>query len=446
MRRTPRFIASALSLTIAGAALAACGSGSGNSAGGKTITVLMGTNAQYPQAQRQWFQHISSAFHSETGGHVNFETYTGSSDEQTKLQTAMVGGSGPDVFDLGTTFVPTANATKGFHVLTDADWRELGGRSRFFSQQLTMSGPSPSKDVAVPYYLQPYAMAYNTKLLAQAGIKQPPTTWTQFVKDAQALTNPGKGIYGTAVDPADTFDAWKIIWTFLRQSGGDYLSPDGRKPQFSTPQVRQATQFWFDWLTKYHIANPAGVTWKGPDAVQALATGKAAMIVMVNPTLVPTLQKSSIAGNYAFAPMPTIPYGATTNPPGGVPASTIVSGNDFAIANYSGNTDLALKFIKLVTSDSEQLRYYQAFGDLPVTQGPLQQVVSRSSQAAQFAKAEQGATPTPFSGAWGSVEVAMASVCSNLANQVGSSGHYTDASLTSLLNSANQQVSKQLQP
>ncbi len=140
--------------------LAACG-GSGGSTSGQTLHVLMGINTTYPAQQKQWFQQISSEFQKETGSTVAFDTYNGSNDEQTKLQTSVITGSGPDIFDMGTTFVPTAQSTGGFTVLTNQDWQAVGGEDRFFKQQLTMAGSSPSQSIAVPFVMRPFAMVYN---------------------------------------------------------------------------------------------------------------------------------------------------------------------------------------------------------------------------------------------------------------------------------------------
>src|SRR5947209_11296848 len=125
--------------------LAACGGGNGNTSGGQTLHVLVGINPTYPTQQKQWFQQIGSEFQKATGATIAWDTYNGSSEEQTRLQTAIVSGSGPDIFSFGTTFVPTAQATKGFTVLTDQDWQQVGGKARFFQQQLTMAGSSPNQ-------------------------------------------------------------------------------------------------------------------------------------------------------------------------------------------------------------------------------------------------------------------------------------------------------------
>ncbi len=421
--------------------LAACGGSSGGS--GQTLHVLVGYNQLFPSQQRQWMQQTSSEFRKATGATISWDTYSSSSEEQTKLQTAIVSGNGPDIFDLGTTFVPTAQATKGFTVLTDQDWNAVGGKNRFFQQQLTMSGSSPGQLIAVPWVMRPFAMVYNKDLFQKAGITAPPTTWTQFVEDAQKMTDPSAGVYGAEIDPSDSFDPWKIWWMFSEQMGSNFLSPDLKTAQLNTPQAVDAVKFWFDWVTTYKIADPTSMSWKSPDAIKAFDNGKVGMLIMITPTITPTLQQSAVAGKYAFAPMPTIPYGMQQRPPGGQPAATIVSGDMLAVASYSNVKDLAFKFINLVTDYQHQIQWTKTFGDLPANVSAANALASKDPATAAFVQAEMGATPTPFSGAWGPLEVSLAGVSSKLANQIATN-RYSPANIKPLLDQANQQIQGQL--
>ncbi len=422
--------------------LAACGGGSSSSQG-QTLHVLVGYNSTYSAQQKQWMQQITSEFQKATGATIAWDTFSSSSEEQTKLQTSVVSGSGPDVFSFGTTFVPTAQSTKGFTTLTDQDWKLVGGKDRFFKQQLTMAGSSPNQLIAVPFVMRPFAMVYNKELFQKAGITTPPTTWTQFVQDAQKMTDPSAGVHGAEIDPSDSFDPWKIWWMFAEQLGGSFISQDLKTAQMNSPEAVQAIKFWFDWATTYKIVDPNSMAWKAGDATQAFANSKVGMLIMVTPTLTPTLQKSAVAGKYAFAPMPTIPYGMQQRPAGGVPAATIVSGDMLAVADYSNVKDLAFKFINLVTDEQHQIQWTKTFGDLPVNVQAANSLASKDPQTAAFIQAEQGATPTPFTGVWGPLEVALAGVSSKLANEVATN-RYDPSHIKPLLDQANQQIQGQL--
>ncbi|GLV56480.1 hypothetical protein KDH_33210 [Dictyobacter sp. S3.2.2.5] len=427
--------------------LVACGGSSGSgstNSGGQTLHVLVGANTTFAAQQKQWMQQIGNDFHKATGSSIVWDTYSSSSEEQTKIQTSIVSGSGPDIFSLGTTFVPTAQATKGFTTLTADDWNKVGGKSRFFPQQMTMAGSSPDQAIAVPWVMRPFGMAYNMDLFKKAGISAPPTTWSDFVTDAKKMTDTSAGVYGAEIDPSDSFDPWKIWWTFNEQmGGGSFLSPDLKTAEMNTPTAVNSVKFWFDWATTFKIADPNSMTWKATDATSAFGNGKVAMLNMVTPTITPTLQKSSVAGKYAFAPMPTVPYGMQQRPANGAPASTIVSGDMLAVADYSNVKDLAFKFINLVTDYQHQLDWTQTFGDLPANVQAANYLSNKDPKTAAFVKAEQGATPTPFSGEWGPLEISLASVSSKLANSVATN-HYNPSQIKPLLDQANKEIQSKL--
>lgn len=421
--------------------LAACGNGSGSS--GQVLHVLVGANTTYPTQQKQWMKQTSSEFQKLTGATIAWDTYSSASEEQTKLQTSIASGTGPDVFSLGTGNVPTAQATGGFYTLTNQDWQTVGGKSKFFARQLTESGKSPDQDIAIPWEMRPYAMVYNKELFQKAGITAPPTSWTQFVQDAEKMTDPAAGVYGAEMDPSDSFDPWKIWWMFDLQSGGRLISPDLKQAYLNSPQMVQAVQFWFNWVTQYKIADPNSMAWKAGDATRAFANGKVGILISITPTVMPTLEKSAVAGNYAFAPMPTIPYNMQQLPPNGEPVETIVSGDMLAIASYSNEKDLALKFINLITDYQHQVQWTSTFGDLPVNTQAANYLAGKNPQIAAFVNAEASATPTPFTGAWLSLEVALGGVSSKLANEVATN-HYDPSHIKPLLDQANQQIQSQL--
>lgn len=134
-------------LATAALALTACGSGSSepSSSGGpvdgkgKTLNVLVNINAAYPEEQQVWMQDIVSKFKAQTGAEVKFETFANANEELTRIQTSVVSGQGPDVYSLGTTFTPTAYATKPFVTLKDEDWKKVGGKDRFNTAALGIS-------------------------------------------------------------------------------------------------------------------------------------------------------------------------------------------------------------------------------------------------------------------------------------------------------------------
>ena len=406
---TRRSVIAALGAGALLTATAACGSGDGSTGGSGDqgpITVLVLANAQYPDQQKQWFADTAAAFEERTGASVKFQTFASAADEQKIIQTSVVSGQGPDVYALGTTFTPVAYATKAFVTLGEKEWEAVGGRDRFTPATLAMSGPSKSEDLGVPYLSRPFAMAYNTEMFAAAGITAPPTTWDELVADGKKLT--GDGRWGAAVAYADTFDPWKFVWMFANQYGNPLV--EGKTASIDDPAVLRAYQAYFGFLTKDQIVDPESVGWSNAQALASFAAGQSAIMLMTGPTAIPTLESSAVKGKYAFAPMPTVPPGESSLPAGGKPATTIVSGDNIAIADYSDHKDLAYAFVELVTGQEQQVAYTRLFGDLPTNAAAAKEIADGSQVLGPILEAGAGAVPTPFTGAWSEAQLALTNV------------------------------------
>ena len=410
-----------------------CGGG-GSAAGSHELHVLVGANADYPKQQAQWERDLKQKFKARTGADLVFQTFSDSSDETTKIETSMVSGTGPDVFQIGTTLTPVASSTRGFDSLSGQDWRQIGGRGRYIQRSLAMSGPDASHYMGVPSALRPYGIVYNKQKFAAAGITRPPATWDELVADAKKLTTRSSGTYGMALDYADGYDPWKYIWTLTEQAGGSFVS-NGSKAQLDSPEVVKATEDYFGLLTKDHVADPASAGWDSSKAIAAFASGKAAILPMVTPSVIPSLNASQVKGKYAFAPMPTVPLGASQRPAGGVAAGSVVSGDDLAIANYA-DKPLALQFVNLVTSKPMQLEQWKLFGYIPSNRQAAAQLSSADPRIAAFLKAENSSVPTPFTGAFGDIENGLENVSKQSLPDL-SHGTYSPGKVSALLRQAN---------
>ncbi|MCI0156142.1 extracellular solute-binding protein [Leifsonia shinshuensis] len=410
-------LAAVAGLAAAGLVLTGCSGTSGNtstsSSGkvdgtGKTLDVMIAANALYPTEQQQWFKDVSAQFQKETGATVKFETFASANDELTKIQTSVLSGQGPDIYDLGTTFTPTAYSTGAFVKLTDADWAKVGGRDRFVPATLGISGPDQKNEVGIPFLSRPFVMAYNKDLLSAAGIDKPATTWDGLAEQAKKLTS--GDVHGMAIAYADSFDPWKFVWAMAMQQGNTILDVKNKKATIDDAAVKKAYETYFGWLTDDKVVDPAAIGWKNAQAVAAFANGKAAFLPMVSSSSQVTLDKSPMAGKYAYAVMPTVPPGATKLPSDGKAAATIISGDNMVVAKYSKNQDLAFALVKMLTSADNQVKYTKTFGDLPTNAEAAKQVEQGNQLIAPILDAGTKAYGTPFTGAWGDTQLALVNV------------------------------------
>ncbi|GIM94700.1 ABC transporter substrate-binding protein [Paractinoplanes toevensis] len=408
LNRKIRTAAALAGVTVLTAALTACGgdddSGGGGGAG-KTLNVLIGANTQFPEQFAAWQKSISDKFKAATGATVKFETFASANDELTKIQTSVVSGSGPDVYAVGTTFTPTAYSTGAFVKMGDDEWKKIGGKEKFNPATLGISGPDDNNQVGIPWVSRPFVMAYNTELLKAAGIAKPATTWDELTQQAKQLTKGDQ--YGLAIAYKDNFDPWKFAWGMSVQAGNPLV--DGKTAKLQDPAVQKAFSTYFGWLATDKVVDPAAVGWTNPQALAAFAKGKTGYFLLTTTTATNSLEQGAVKGKWAFALLPTVPPGATSRPANGVEAASILSGDNLLVADYSKNKDLAFEYVKLVTDPEVQLDYYQKFGNLPANASALQSLAS-DQRLAPVTEAAQKSVATPFTGAWGDIQLALTNV------------------------------------
>lgn len=412
---TKRSLGIAAFMVAIGLAIAGCSSSGSTSSqastgasdgAGKTITVFTLANTQYPQQQQQFNADVSAAFKKQTGATVVWDLGASTSDELTKIQTSAVAGQGPDIYDIGTTFTPTAYSTGAFLTLTDADWSALGGKAKFIPATLGISGPNDHEQIGIPYQSRPFVMVYNTKLFHQAGLSAPASTWDGLIAQAKKLT--GNGVYGMAIDYKDKYDPWKYVWMYAMQQGNPLIK--GNKATLNDSTMMKAYDAYFGLLTEDHVTDPASVGWTSVQSLAAFANGQAAILPWTSATAMNTLNASPVKGDYAFAVMPTIPPGHITLPAGGNAAASILSGDNLVVAKYSKTHALDLALVSYLTSDAVQKEQYELFGNLPVTVSASKKLESGQSDLSAILHAASKSVATPFSGAWGAVEVGLLNV------------------------------------
>jgi multiple sugar transport system substrate-binding protein len=439
-------VAAGLAVTLSAAAIAGCSSsnsGSGGSGGaaslsGQTLTVY--TQAPYGtqlKQYQQYYAYIADAFHKATGSTIKWDYSSSAVTLAQELSQAAASGTGPDVWSIGSSFNGTASALKEFDTIPVSDWTQFGGAGSFVSKQLTMSGPNSSSYIGVPYESIPFVLAYNKSLLSKAGISGAPTTWTQLVQDAQAVQKANPGVAGVGLSPADPYGPWKPVWSYMEQLGGDFLNKAGTTAELTSPQLEQALKFYFALEDTYHVTPKADLTWTQAQETSAFLAGKSAMMMEAAYALSQQAQGTPVAGDVAFAPMPSVPSGMSSRPAGAPAAETIVSGNYWDVAKYYGNLPLALKFIQVTTTPAAQLEQFKIMGWMPVTQAGITEVEKADSGTAAFIQAEMNSTPTDYTPAWSYIETGVLAVIGHEAQQLATGQSYSDSYVASQLQAEN---------
>jgi multiple sugar transport system substrate-binding protein len=167
---------------------------------------------------------------------IAVESLQGLTDFVPKMQAAAISGTAPDVALVRNHYIGPF-ASKGMLTPLKADELAQGGiKAADFDPTVWGFTTYQDEQYTVPLDIHCFAMLYNKKLLSGAGAK-PPTTLDEWKAVNQATT---KGdILGyqnwilTNNDPANFTWLW---FNFQMQFGGQFLSEDGTKAAFNTPE------------------------------------------------------------------------------------------------------------------------------------------------------------------------------------------------------------------
>jgi multiple sugar transport system substrate-binding protein len=403
---TRTLIGSVVVVALATLSLQGCAIVNGSGDDPNTLRVMMGADTTYPKERKQWQQDTAAEFKRTTGADVQWETYSSAQEELTAIQTSVISGQGPDVYAIGTTFTPTAYATGAFVRMGTEQWDAVGGKDQFDPASFGISGPSASKQIGIPFASRPFVMAVNKQLLAKAGITSMPTTWDELTADAKATTS--GDVHGMAIAYADGFDPWKFIWGMAQNAGNTLV--DGSEAELDADAVQQAYRTYFDWVTKDGVVDKAAIGWNNAQALAQFTDGKAAFFPMTTTTAINSFKDTKVDGKYEFALLPTVPPGATSRPAGGIEAASILSGDNFVVADYGTKQDLSFAFVKQLSTKKAQLEYYDLFGNLPTNVDAAAQLAAENPQLKPIIDAGRLSKPTAFTGAWSDIQLALVDV------------------------------------
>ena len=257
-----------------------------------------------------------------------------------KFGTAAASGTAPDVASIDLVFLPYFASQGALEDITDlAD-------SLPYKDSLSPShrrlATYQGKTYALPFTAEASVLYYNKDLFKRAGLdpSKPPTNYAEVLADAKKIRALGKDTYGFAFAGScggcNIFEFTPSIWA----SGGDVLSPDGKKASLDTPAVADALQFYRDLYTA-GVMPPGVKSDSGSQQAPAFSSGKLGMTPL-GAFAVSTFKEAKV--NFGVAPIPG-KNGST---------ASFAGGDEIAIPVGSENKPAARDFVKWATGEAAQ--------------------------------------------------------------------------------------------
>jgi multiple sugar transport system substrate-binding protein len=281
----------------------------------------------------------------------------------TKLQTAIAGGTTPDVSQMGTDMMAQFGANGTFDpVPADID------PSQFF-QTAWNTNLVDGKAAGVPWYVETRLLYYRKDIAEKAGITAPPATWDDLKAMAKAMKEKGGSKWGISL---------------------------GTKPALNSQQAVEA-------LTYYESFFQDGLTPKsvpeGFDITPAFVKGDNPMFFS-GPWHLGLIKDAGGAGfesKWAIAPMPKK-----------VTATSFLGGSNMVVFSASKNKEAAWAFVKFTADPTTQALWYKTVTDLPAVQAAWSDPdVASDPNVKMFGDQLKDTKAQPVSGSWSEVSSAI---------------------------------------
>ncbi|MEU0144703.1 sugar ABC transporter substrate-binding protein [Streptomyces sp. NPDC006288] len=357
-----RHLRAAAAVTLAmSVAAGVTGCGGGTSAGGsndspKTLTYWASNQGPSIEADKKILTPELKKFEKETGIKVKLEVVPWA-DLLNRILAATTSGQGPDVLNIGNTWSASLQATGALLPWDDKNFEAIGGRDRFIDSAVASAGKEGEPPAAVPLYSLSYALYYNKKMFADAGITTPPATWDQLVEDGKKLSKDGKWALGA--EGANLSNNIHQTFVLGRQHGADFFDAEG-KADFTSEGAVAAVKQYVDFMAKDKIIAPGNAEYAQNQSLTDFAKGRTAMVLWQAAATTFAAQGMK-PEDWGVAPVP-VPSGA---PGAGEQTNSMVAGINMAVFKNTRNIDGAKEFVKFMTSDEEQKILCRTYGSIP---------------------------------------------------------------------------------
>ena len=345
-RRSWRRVAAGVArVTLAGTALAACGTSSAGT-GPVTLNYYL-----YPDTSGATQAAINNCDAQSHGAYkISYQMLPQGSDGQRQQMVRRLAAhdGSMDILGLDVTWAPEF-ATAGWIVpWTGTNKAQAqAGTLKPALQTATWKGQL----VAVPANTNTQLLWYRSDL-----VPTPPTTWAQMIADAEQLAKEGKPHY-IEIQGAQYEGATVWFNTMVASAGGSVLNATATAPSLGAPAVKALTIM--KQLADSTAADPSlSVQMENPNRLQ-MEAGKAAFELNY-PFVYPGMKSDNptLFKVFKWAPYPeVIP---------GVPAKVTIGGIDLAVSAYSTHKNLAFQ-AALCLRDAQNQLIGATVGGVPPT-------------------------------------------------------------------------------
>lgn len=289
--------------------------------------------------------------HEHPGIHVIVQQLPWSAAHE-KLLTAHVGGSTPDLGQLGNTWIPEFAALRAIEPLDARIAADTAVTAAHYFPGIWDTNVVDSTLYGIPWYVDTRLMFYRRDLLLKAGWKTFPDNWTDWLRCMEDVKRAGAR---TAIFlPTNEYTPWIV---FGMQAHARMLKEHDTRGDFSGPDYKRAVHFYHEILTRKLApvmdGNAIG------NVYQEFERGTFAMYITgpwqlgeFRNRLSPAMQSS-----WDVAPLP--------GPDGPASGLSTAGGSSLVVFRSSKHPAEAWQLVEFLSRPEQQVRFFRLTGDLP---------------------------------------------------------------------------------
>jgi multiple sugar transport system substrate-binding protein len=285
-----------------------------------------------------------------------------------KITAAAASGQGPDILELGTTWVAAISSMEALEPLSTQQQNEVGGAKAFIPAVWgTTHRYDDSKIYAIPWYADARAAYYRTDVFKKAGInpKEAFTNWSSFKQAMQkinGMTIDGKKIYALGYPGKNDWNVIHNLAPWIWNAGGDFLTADKNHSAINSPEALQAITYYTSFAAEGLV--PSSALEKDSSQIEAgFFNGQYAVIFSGSWILKQLTMPKAKGGQMESVAAHN--FGVEAYPAGLKGNQTFFSGSDLAIMKSSKNKDEAWKLLAFLTSHDAEITYSKMSAMLP---------------------------------------------------------------------------------
>ncbi|HEY2928993.1 sugar ABC transporter substrate-binding protein [Piscinibacter sp.] len=358
-----------------------------------------------------------------------------------KITAAAASGQGPDVLELGTTWVPAISSMGALEPLSEQQQSEAGGAKAFFP---VMWGTTHRHDdatvYAIPWYADARAAFYRTDVFKKAGIdaRDAFANWGSFKQAMQKINGQEIGGRKIAALGYPGKNDWNVVHNlapWIWNAGGDLLSADRKRSAINSTEAVQAIVYYTSFAAEGLV--PKSALEKDSGQIESGFFNGQYAVIFTGPWILKQMStpkskggqlESVAANNFGIAPYPA---GLKGN-------QTFFSGSDLGVMKSSKNKAEAWKLVAHLTGRESQVAFSKMSGMLPTRLDAANDPsLMGNPHYAEFMAQVKNGRHYPSIAGWGPLESVYLKNIGNMFDIVGGlKGKYSPLSIKQAMDAA----------